>query len=86
MLSPGRAVATPLRESRLRHGWLVAPFESINLGVGSILVSWGGRGWLQGETEEEKAAAEEADTGEKQKEQADTEKAEGDGGLGGNNG
>ena len=56
------------------------------MGAGSILVSWGGRGWLQGETEEEKAAAEEADTGEKQKEQADTEKTEGDGGLGGNNG
>ena len=56
------------------------------MGVGSILVSWGGRGRLQGETEEEKAAAEEADTGEKQKEQADTEKAEGDGELGGDNG
>ena len=56
------------------------------MGAGSIWVSWGGRGWLQGETEEEKAAAEEAETGEKKKEQAGTEKTEGDGGWCGNNG
>ena len=50
------------------------------MGVGSILVSWGGRGWLQGETEEEESASEEAETGEKKKEQTDKEKTEGDGG------